>query len=314
MNNKTMILHSKCFKSTKKLIALIIAIVFFNGCTTSYYYSIDRLYYPSKQIAKDTLFPIKLQIGPIITSNADVYELTNNNYTVKFTQNDIQYGFRKILFNELRANRLFDEVELVKTVTDTKGDVGIILVKTNDIYKVFYVIDASPASKSGILPGDELISIDGQTIDNMNILQLYDKLRGPRGSSVKICIERNDKVQEFVIQRAKVPVLSKRYDYTHEPGNLILLTQLNKAPVSRSSNDEIGATIGYIMLGAAIFTGLIIIGIATSNSDIVSVLSQALSFPRPNIKADVVEEEITDRLNFKFWVFDAVTGDIVTEI
>jgi carboxyl-terminal processing protease len=51
-------------------------------------------------------------------------------------------------------------------------------------------ISGSPAEKAGILPGDIILEVDGTAIQGMDINQAISLIRGPKGSTVKIKVQR----------------------------------------------------------------------------------------------------------------------------
>jgi carboxyl-terminal processing protease len=49
-------------------------------------------------------------------------------------------------------------------------------------------IDDSPADKAGIKAGDKILEIDGQSTSRMSLIEAVFKIRGPKGSSVKLLV------------------------------------------------------------------------------------------------------------------------------
>jgi carboxyl-terminal processing protease len=59
-------------------------------------------------------------------------------------------------------------------------------------------IDGSPAQKAGIKAGDLIVGVDGSTLDGLTVEGARDRIRGKKGTSVKLSIVR-DKGQPFDI-------------------------------------------------------------------------------------------------------------------
>jgi carboxyl-terminal processing protease len=57
-------------------------------------------------------------------------------------------------------------------------------------------IDGSPAQKAGIKAGDLIVAVDGSTLDGLTVDAARDKIRGKKGTTVKLSIVR-DKGQPF---------------------------------------------------------------------------------------------------------------------
>lgn len=78
----------------------------------------------------------------------------------------------------------------------------------------------SPAARAGLRFGDRIISVDSMKTAGKTSLEVRDKIRGPRGSRVKITVERaNDrKIQTVEITRDAVPQPSIPDAYMLKPG------------------------------------------------------------------------------------------------
>ena len=86
-------------------------------------------------------------------------------------------------------------------------------------------IKGTPADKAGILPGDIILQVDDTVIQNMDVMQAIRLIRGPRGTEVKL-----------VIQRAKQPNLT-----------LTLKRETIRVPFVEARMIE-GTTIAYLRL------------------------------------------------------------------
>lgn len=67
-------------------------------------------------------------------------------------------------------------------------------------------IESSPAAKAGILPGDIILFINGESTENLSLQQAVDKIRGPQGTTVKLNIQRSQQQLEITITREKIVV------------------------------------------------------------------------------------------------------------
>ncbi|MEK6282071.1 MAG: S41 family peptidase [Acidobacteriota bacterium] len=78
----------------------------------------------------------------------------------------------------------------------------------------------SPASRAGLRFGDRILAVDGAPMTNKPSLDVRDKIRGPRGSMVKITVERavDRRVQTVEITRDAVSQPSVPDAYLLKPG------------------------------------------------------------------------------------------------
>lgn len=107
--------------------------------------------------------------------------------------------------------------ELTAMREDTKGEfegIGVsIRLDDNKNIVVFKPVPDSPAEAAGIRPFDIIIKIDDISTEGMSLSDAADKIRGQRGTTVKLTIRRRNELgveeeHEFNVKRAKVPLES----------------------------------------------------------------------------------------------------------
>jgi carboxyl-terminal processing protease len=78
----------------------------------------------------------------------------------------------------------------------------------------------SPANRSGLRFGDRIVEVDGVKMSGKTSLDVRDKIRGPRGSTVKVTVERaaDKSIQKIDITRDAVPQPSIPDAYMLKPG------------------------------------------------------------------------------------------------
>jgi carboxyl-terminal processing protease len=71
-------------------------------------------------------------------------------------------------------------------------------------------LDGSPAKKSGIKPGDAIVKVDDQVTFGWSLAQAVDKIRGPKGTTVKLSIGRGEgeELKDIDIVRDTITVKS----------------------------------------------------------------------------------------------------------
>lgn len=80
--------------------------------------------------------------------------------------------------------------------------------------------DGSPAARAGLRYGDRIVEVDGAKMTGKTSLEVRDKIRGPRGSSVKLTLERaaDKRLEKIDIVRDAVPQPSVPDAYMLESG------------------------------------------------------------------------------------------------
>lgn len=68
--------------------------------------------------------------------------------------------------------------------------IGARFKQVDDYFQVENVIVNSPAAQSGLQKGDILVSVDGQSADDLSFSKIIEKIRGKANTSVKLDIDR----------------------------------------------------------------------------------------------------------------------------
>lgn len=94
-------------------------------------------------------------------------------------------------------------------------------------------IKDTPAEKAGLIAGDEIAAVDGESTEGWTVEKTVLRIRGPKGSQVKISIRHEDgKTQDYTLTRDRVAVESVT---TIAPGTTL-----------RDANNNVVDGLGYI--------------------------------------------------------------------
>jgi len=71
-------------------------------------------------------------------------------------------------------------------------------------------LDGMPAQKAGLKAGDAIVKVDGASTDGWTLQQAVDKIRGPKGTTVTLTVQRKDEssTKNVVITRDTITVKS----------------------------------------------------------------------------------------------------------
>ncbi len=95
-------------------------------------------------------------------------------------------------------------------------------------------IEDTPAYRAGIKAGDKIIKIDDQSTRDMSLHDAVDKMRGPKGSKVKITIMREEwkESKDFTIERDIIKVKSVKSKMLENGIGYVKLNQFQEQTAS----------------------------------------------------------------------------------
>lgn len=95
-------------------------------------------------------------------------------------------------------------LEQLKRNTDsTYEGIGVTISTKNDVLSIVTAREDGPAAKTGILPGDQILKINGQLTEDVGISQAVNLLRGKPGEPLKLTVRRpaTQQLLEFEMKR-----------------------------------------------------------------------------------------------------------------
>ncbi len=97
--------------------------------------------------------------------------------------------------------------------SDTKSEftgLGIVVSFKGATLTVVTPMEDSPSFKAGILPGDQILRIDGESTDKMELNDAVNRLRGETGKSIKLTISRSStrEIKDFDLVRTVIKIAS----------------------------------------------------------------------------------------------------------
>ncbi len=145
---------------------------------------------------------------------AKVLNLVQQYYVEEVDTQKLIYGGIKGMLQELDPHTNFLPPDIYKEFeTETSGEfggIGIEITVQNDILTVISPIEDTPAWEAGIMAGDKIVEINGESTKGFSLAEAAQRMRGKKGSKVRMGIFRDgfDKPREFVIERGTVKVRS----------------------------------------------------------------------------------------------------------
>lgn len=108
-----------------------------------------------------------------------------------------------------QESRLFQE-----EVLGEFGGVGMEVDTRDGLVVVVSPLKDSPAERAGVLPGDIVVGVDGESVLGLDIDEVVSKIRGPLGQSVMLELSREDHegVVEVTIVRETIKIPTIEYE------------------------------------------------------------------------------------------------------
>lgn len=165
-----------------------------------------------------------ISLGSLIAGNQDiftqirlgmeyfkeVYRLINRNYVDDIKPEELMKAGIEGMLKTLDPYTVFienEEIDQLDQITTGKyGGVGMEIGRRKKKVVVITPMPDSPAKRAGILPGDEIIEIDGEATIDLSSTQVSQKLRGKVGTEVHLKIKRPvvNEVMSFTLTRAEI--------------------------------------------------------------------------------------------------------------
>ena len=148
-----------------------------------------------------------------------IYQSLKDNYDGQLKEDDLEEGLKHGLaeatkdpyttyFTPKEAKEFNDQLK------NSFSGIGAQLGQDKDgNLEVVAPIEGMPAEKAGLKPKDLIASINGETTSGMSIDDAVSKIRGPKGTKVKLQIVRNkEEALNFTITRDDIKVPSVKHE------------------------------------------------------------------------------------------------------
>ena len=126
---------------------------------------------------------------------------------------DLAHNALRGLLDQLDPHSQFMDAKNFKNMQeDTRsefGGLGVVVTERGGVLTVLNPMEDTPGFRAGLLPGDQILKINGESTEQLNVNSAVEKLRGQAGESVTLTIKRPStgeiKDHELVREIIKVP-------------------------------------------------------------------------------------------------------------
>lgn len=129
-----------------------------------------------------------------------------------------------VFFNPEEAKKFADELK--GTFEGIGAEIGI----KNEQLVVIAPLEDTPAFRAGLLPGDAILGIDGQSTTGIAVEEAVAKIRGKAGTNVVLTILHKTQKQpeDITITRGKIEVKSVKFETKEVESQKIGLIKINR--------------------------------------------------------------------------------------
>ena len=96
---------------------------------------------------------------------------------------------------------------------DVGSGIGVVLAKRDGYVRIIRTLPDNPAARAGILAGDIIYKIDGESVYNLDSDEIASKLRGASGTNVSLTIVRDREEKTFDMTREEINNVSAYVEY-----------------------------------------------------------------------------------------------------
>ncbi len=162
-------------------------------------------------------------VNDLLRAYSEVLSIAEENYADEVdSQKTVYDSIRGMLKTLDPHSNFFDPKSFSQFREDQRGNffgLGITIAIRSGKPTVISPIPGTPAYRLGIRSGDIISRIEGKSTDGLSIQDVVDKLRGPKGTTVNIAIQREgiSEFLEFSIVRDEIPHYSIPFTFYLKP-------------------------------------------------------------------------------------------------
>jgi carboxyl-terminal processing protease len=181
---------------------------------------------PETTRATDRYEPLK--------SFSQVMDLIEKTYVNDVQRQELVQGAIQGMLQSLDPHSGYlDQEEFKDMQAETSGEfsgVGIEITLQNGRLTVVSPVEDTPAFRAGLQSGDIILEIDGESTQDISIMDAVHKIRGPKGSEVELTVlhQGEAKPDRITLKRDVIPMQSVKIE-SMEPGYLyVRITNFNE--------------------------------------------------------------------------------------
>lgn len=181
-----------------------------------------------------------------LSSLQNVYSVLRDKYAGDLDPNALVEGAKHGLVKATGDpyTEYFTAKEAKQFESDLEGSfegIGAELGKRNDQLMIISTLDDSPAKKTGLQANDVIVKVNGEDATAWSIEQAVSKIRGEKGTTVKLTVLRGDELKDFSITRDAINNPSVKSEITPDNIGILRISRFGEtdtAMLSRKAAEE----------------------------------------------------------------------------
>ncbi len=177
-----------------------------------------------------------------------ILTLVSNNYVEEVAADSLIEGAITGMLEGLDPHSNYIDPDRYERMSEnyrgTFSGVGINFAIREGWLTVISAIEGGPSRKLGIRAGDVITHIDGNSAEGINQQEVFDSLRGERGTTVNVIVRRGgvDEPLDFAIVRDNILLQSVPYAFHLDPG----IGYIRMGRFSATTSDELESSLSEL--------------------------------------------------------------------
>ncbi|HET7579419.1 MAG TPA: S41 family peptidase [Bacillales bacterium] len=128
--------------------------------------------------------------------------------------------------------------QFTQSLASSYDGIGAEVTMVNGKVTIMSPFKGSPADKAGLRANDQIVSINGKSIADLNLYEAVQKIRGKKGTTVKLGVKRPGApdVMKIKVTRGDIPIRTVYPDTVQKNGHLFGIIQISS--FSRGTADD----------------------------------------------------------------------------
>lgn len=103
---------------------------------------------------------------------------------------------------------------------DTYSGIGVEVTMVNNRITILAPFSGSPAEKAGLLPGDQIVEVDGMSLEGLSLNEAVQYIRGEAGSELTLGIIREGRPNIFRVNLVRAEITRSSVEMSMLPGDI----------------------------------------------------------------------------------------------